>query len=242
MSEQQRSAAAAALRAVCPALRTARHAARQRAGASELGYRILTLAEPRRRRDQLVGDATKIVVEGFGGSGNTFAVAALRLLGVDVATVAHHHHVPAQVTAGLRRGLPTFVIVRRPEPAVASLLRRDFVPSAAVGLRAYASFHERILPCASELAVVTFEQLTAEPERVLASIARAAGVEPRPDVDLADRDAVWRAARPGTRTEQAPERIARAEADRLIAAVPAGERRRAEDARTALLDAAGAPV
>lgn len=77
-----------------------------------------------RRPGRHVADRdTDIVVEGAGGSANTFVREAL-LRADPTLRIASHCHRAAHVRYGLRLGLPVLVLLREPVDAVASFLTR----------------------------------------------------------------------------------------------------------------------
>jgi hypothetical protein len=126
----------------------------------------LPILHARRRPGQFlapVADETEIVIEGFPRSGNTFAVAAFHLAQEprDVK-IAHHAHVPAQLLAAVRAGLPALALIRRPEDCVLSLSVRvpDLAPGAA--LRGWVRFYEPLAPVRDALVVAAFVEVVAD--------------------------------------------------------------------------------
>lgn len=76
------------------------------------------------KRATLAGAHTAIVIDGFLRSGNTFSVAAFAVAnGLDVPIARHLHGAP-HILRGVRLGLPTVVLIRRPTEAVSSYLVR----------------------------------------------------------------------------------------------------------------------
>lgn len=103
---------------------------------------------------------TEIVIEGYPRSANTFAVAAFLLAQERPVKVAHHLHVPAQVIRAVQWGIPTIVLIRKPEDAVLSLLVREPRLSAHQSLVDYVRFYRRIKPYCSYFVLATFEEVT----------------------------------------------------------------------------------
>src|SRR5262245_32533170 len=66
-------------------------------------------------RSEPVFRDTEAIIEGFPRSANTFAATAFQLAQTKPVRVAHHLHVPSQIIAGARWGIPTIVLVRDPE-------------------------------------------------------------------------------------------------------------------------------
>jgi hypothetical protein len=105
---------------------------------------------------------TDAVIEGFPRSANTFAATAFELAQTRPVSVARHLHVPSQVIAGARLGIPTIVLVRDPEEAVLSLSLWTPDVTLEEGLRDYIRFYRRILPYRDRFVVATFEEVSAD--------------------------------------------------------------------------------
>lgn len=131
----------------------------------------------RRHRDLLVDRATRLVIEGFPRSGNTFAVFAFRQAQERDVCVAHHLHAPAQVMRGVQRRLPTLVLVRDPLEAVPSLMLRDPRFSADLALRYYVSFYETVARYRHGYVRATFEEVTGDYGAVIERINARFGTE-----------------------------------------------------------------
>src|SRR5262245_16331159 len=122
-----------------------------------------------------VGRDTEVVIEGFPRCGNSFAFAAFALAQARPVRIAHHLHAPAQVIAGVRRRLPTIVVIRRPDDAVVSLLLRkpDWEPDEAFA--EYLRFYARIWPFRDGFVVATFEQVVGDLAPVVRRLNRRFG-------------------------------------------------------------------
>jgi hypothetical protein len=119
---------------------------------------------------KVLGRETELVIEGFTRSGTTFAVVAFQLAQARPVRVARHLHASAHVIAAARRGLPTLVCVRRPEPTVLSQVIREPHVTLAQSLRSFARFYERILAYRARFVVATFEQVTGDFGGVIAAV------------------------------------------------------------------------
>jgi hypothetical protein len=109
-----------------------------------------------------VGPDTELVVEGFPRSANSFAIAAIRRAQDRPLAIAHHQHVPAQIVAGARSGLPTLVLIREPDAAVVSYVIRQPFLTMGQALRHYVRFYKRVLPFKDVVAVATFQEVTSD--------------------------------------------------------------------------------
>lgn len=116
----------------------------------------------RGHRRLAVSSSSDIVIEGFPRSGNTYAVAAFRHAQGTPVRIARHLHAPAQVTLGLRYGVPALVVVRRLPDPVLSMVIRDPALSLAQVLKAYARFHEELAPVREAVVVADFEEVISD--------------------------------------------------------------------------------
>jgi hypothetical protein len=105
---------------------------------------------------------TDAVIEGFPRSANTFAATAFELAQTRPVRLARHLHVPSQIIAGARLGIPTIVLVRDPEDAVLSLSLWTPHVTLEEGLRDYVRFYRRILPYRDRFVVATFEEVSTD--------------------------------------------------------------------------------
>ncbi len=113
-----------------------------------------------RGRGEVIGDDTQIVIESFPRCASSFAVAAFRLAQEPLATrIANHTHMPAQVLAAARRGIPALVLLREPEAAVLSHVIHTPGVKIAASLRGYVRFHEPLLPARNGFVVGSFDEV-----------------------------------------------------------------------------------
>ena len=142
--------------------------------AQTLVARVPSIARPLQRLrgpERSVDDRTEIVIEAFPRCASSFAVAAFRLAQEPRAMrIADHSHSPAEVIAGVRRGLPVLVLARRAEPAVIShVIRNPDLPVRAV-LRGYLRFYETVAPLRRDIVVGSFEEVTTDLGEVIARV------------------------------------------------------------------------
>jgi len=149
--------------------RDARYVLRDAAISRWLTFRILATLRPGRYSNRAIERSTRIAIEGFPRSANTFAVAAFAVAQgqpLEALHVARHSHAPAQVIRAVRRELPTILLVRDPADAVVSLVQRERV-SPNVALRSYIAFHTAVAPYAEGMVVALFDQVTGDFGRVI---------------------------------------------------------------------------
>jgi hypothetical protein len=114
------------------------------------------------RRNLLVDRRTRIVIEGFPRSGNT---------------VAHHHHMPAQVIRASQLGIPTLLLARKPTDAALSLVLREPGVPIRQALKHYVSFYEKAAEHRDALVVGFFEEVTRDYGTVLERVNAKFGTE-----------------------------------------------------------------
>lgn len=115
-----------------------------------------------RARGELIDDDTQVVIEAFPRCASSFAVAAFRLAQEPNPTnIAHHTHMAAQVMEGVRRGLPTMVLVRPAVEAIVSHLIRSPDLGARAAMRGYLRFYGPLLALRSGFVTATFDEVVA---------------------------------------------------------------------------------
>lgn len=113
-----------------------------------------------RGRGELIDDDTQVVIEAFPRCASSFAVAAFRLAQEpDPTSIAHHTHMPAQVLEGVRRRLPTMVLVRPAVDAVVSHLIRNPDLGARAAMRGYLRFHGPLVARRGGFVTAAFDEV-----------------------------------------------------------------------------------
>jgi hypothetical protein len=129
------------------------------------------LALARRRHPATAfGADTRLVIEGFPRTANTFTVFAFQMAQPQPVRLAHHMHAPIQIIAAARRGVPVLALIRPPEDAVLSLVTWAPYVRMERALRAYSRFYERILPHRDRCVVAELADVTTDLGRVIDSI------------------------------------------------------------------------
>ena len=126
-----------------------------------LFYPLSTLYKGKESK-RAVRHNTEITIEGFPRSGNSFAVYAFKLGQQRPVTVAHHMHVPAQVIQSVRFGIPTCVLIRKPEEAIRSLVLKYPGIPLRFALLGYALFYETCMRYQGHFVAARFEQVVAD--------------------------------------------------------------------------------
>lgn len=118
--------------------------ARMHVGCNEILFYSLYGLKSKTRRLGVTRE-TEVVIEGYPRCANSFAVLAFEMSQSREVEVGHHLHVPVQVERGIRRGLPTVVLIRNPRDATVSLVLRQPARTISQALREYLGFYNYIL-------------------------------------------------------------------------------------------------
>jgi hypothetical protein len=119
-----------------------------------------------------VDRSTEFVLDGFQGSGNSFATVAFKSCQTTPVRLAHHLHAPAQIIQAVRWAIPTLVTLRAPADAVVSLVSRWPYLSLRQGLRAYVRFYDALLPHLDGVVVSPFPMTTRHLDEVFRAVNR----------------------------------------------------------------------
>ncbi len=122
-----------------------------------------------------VGPRTEFVLDGFQGSGNSFATKAFKVSQTQPVVLAHHLHAPAQIIKAVQRGLPTLVTIRKPAGVAPSLSSRWPYVSVAQALRSYVRFYEKLEPYLGGFVLSPFDQTTRHFDKVVEEVNRRFG-------------------------------------------------------------------
>jgi hypothetical protein len=140
-----------------------REATRAAYGLKTIVARYPSIALPMARargRGEVLTDDTDIAIESFPRCASSFAVAAFRLAQEPrPMKIANHTHMPAQVIAAIRRGIPAVVLVREPEDTILSHLIRSPDLSPRGALRGYLRFYEPLVRHREGFVVGTFQDV-----------------------------------------------------------------------------------
>jgi hypothetical protein len=156
-----------------------KRAGRLRTGGRHIGRQIIggpafmlpaVAAVSRIHDDRTVRPGTDVCIDGYPRSGNTWTVRAFRSWNPE-ASIAHHMHVPGQIRAAVRFGVPTTIVVRPPQDVAVSMIvwTGGQIP-ARVALWGYTRFHRQMLRLAQGIVVCTFADLVDDPGHVVSAL------------------------------------------------------------------------
>lgn len=126
-------------------------------GLSELAVRL----DPRMVFTRVTRD-TRLVIDGFPRSANSYAHAAFLQANGTEFPLCSHRHSHQSIRSGVRRDLPAIVLIRAPGPAVGSTLQHTPDTRPAEVLDLYRTFYEGVLPVLDDVLVATFEEATSD--------------------------------------------------------------------------------
>jgi glycosyltransferase involved in cell wall biosynthesis len=129
------------------------------------------------KRELFVSAKTRIVIEGYPRSGNTFATCAFQYAqgGPHRVSVAHHLHSLANVIQGIRNEIPILVVVRAPKDAIISYKIRHPSNSYTAMLYEYILFHRGVRKLRYGVEVASFNDVTTNFGSVTARINKRFG-------------------------------------------------------------------
>lgn len=128
-------------------------------------------------RECAVDDTTAFVIDGFQGSGNSFATVAFKRSQPAPVRLAHHLHSPVQIIKAARRKLPTLITIREPKGAAISLVSRWPYVSLSQAVRGYIHFYEKIEPFAPAFVVSPFHLTTRHLDHVIGEVNHRYGTD-----------------------------------------------------------------
>jgi hypothetical protein len=134
-----------------------------------LFYSIYRLSPTNRKL--MVTRKTRITIEGYPRSANTYAVYAFRQVNdIGWDQIGHHLHVQAQVYRSINYGIPVILLIRHPRDAVRSMLvRHDFIPLGDA-LKDYVRFYNDLYPLREHFVVASFEDVTERFGKIISRV------------------------------------------------------------------------
>jgi len=124
-----------------------------------------------RRFPRISNSESDICIEGFPRSGNTYFVSAFFSWNRGIA-VAHHSHLAGSAKYAIRREIPTVILVREPQDAVASVMAWDGLLWAPVALLSYIHFYRVLWKYRQKFLVLSFDDVTQRPDECVQIINR----------------------------------------------------------------------
>jgi hypothetical protein len=113
-------------------------------------------------RRLMVTHNTRITIEGYPRSANTYAVYAFRQANPEISwqQIGHHLHVQAQVMRSIEYGVPVILLIRHPRDAVRSMVVRHGFILPQEALADYVRFYRDMYPYRDHFVIAPFEVVT----------------------------------------------------------------------------------
>lgn len=111
-------------------------------------------------RKLMVTRHTRITIEGYPRSANTYAVYAFKHVNdMQWNKIGHHLHVQAQILRSIKYKIPVILLIRHPQEAVRSLVvRHDFI-AVDEALEDYYRFYNDLYPLKEGFVVAEFNRV-----------------------------------------------------------------------------------
>lgn len=106
---------------------------------------------------------TDICIEGYPRSGNSYFVSAFLHWNPGL-NVSHHTHLAGSIKYAIQRGLPTIILIRRPEDVITSVLVWDGLLSTGLALASYIRFYGTLWKHRKNYLVFTFDDVIKSPD------------------------------------------------------------------------------
>ena len=113
---------------------------------------------------------TKLVIDAFPRSGNTFATYAFQQAQQKRIRIGHHFHAPAAVAAAAKKNIPILTIIREPDDAVISWVLFGFSPHIEEGYYDYINFYQVVEKYRPRIFVARFESVTEDLGEVIIAL------------------------------------------------------------------------
>jgi hypothetical protein len=121
-------------------------------------------------RSTYLNDETRLVIDGYPRSANSYSWAAFTYSNGPDVQVAHHMHSSAAVSLAARRKIPTVLLVRHPLEAVVSQLFQYSGVSPRRALKRYARYYEHVEDVLDSVVVAPFDLAISDFGRILAAV------------------------------------------------------------------------
>lgn len=127
---------------------------------------------PKKNRVLLFDDNTKLVIEGFPRSANTFAVVAFEQAQSSTVKLAHHLHIEAQLMQAAAHDIPAVALLRNPEDSFRSLLVRHPETPVSWIIQRYIHFYTAVKNLGPKCLIVSYEDITNDMGAIVETINR----------------------------------------------------------------------
>lgn len=116
-----------------------------------------------------------LTVEGFGRSGNTFAVTGLEISQVPPLKIASHYHYPVAVSRSVKAHVPVCLLLRNPVDSIASYCQYSHWPPRRF-VEDWIDYHRILLPYLDDVCVCRFEDFSKDFNVIIDAINKKHGM------------------------------------------------------------------
>ncbi|MCA1648556.1 MAG: hypothetical protein LC797_24875 [Chloroflexi bacterium] len=109
-----------------------------------------------------ITDSTRLILDGYPRSGNTYARAAVLYANGPELGVSTHGHSARFVEQGIRKGLPVVVLLRDPVAAVTSRLHLETMTDSRLLVRAYRRYYSRVAAVRDKVLIAPFDAVVGD--------------------------------------------------------------------------------
>src|SRR5436189_3222961 len=144
-------------------------------GSHRATFPLLRLTPP--RRPALVRTGIDACIEGLPKSANSYGQIVFLMQNPD-ARLAHHVHVPMQVTRAVRLGIPCAILIREPLPTLTSLMiasENGFYEE--ILFRMYIDYYGRVAAVREQVAICRFDEVLEDASVIAARLNQRCGTQ-----------------------------------------------------------------
>ncbi len=129
-------------------------------------------------RQRRIQPTTRIVIEAFPSSGNTYCRQAFLLSNPGLAPddICSHTHSPRIVIRAVKAGLPCIVVARDPRDAVSSTVQRFAGIHLDAAFEYYAHYYRRLIPLKDKFVVAPFTLVVSDFSSIIQQVNDKYGV------------------------------------------------------------------
>lgn len=121
-------------------------------------------------KNLFINNKTQLVISAFPRTANTFFIVALESVQKEKIEIAHHLHVPALALEGIKKNIPTVLLIRNPKDSIISLLIRENHLTLEQAINAYISFYKPMLKYKREILIFDFHTIINDFTSIIESI------------------------------------------------------------------------
>ena len=123
----------------------------------------------------LINKGTKILIDGYPRSANTFAVVDFTMAQkwedkISDYYISHHYHHPSLFIKASKIKLPALCVIRKPEEAISSLMQRNNKWTKTTALNYYIDFYESLMPVKEAIVFADFDQVTSNFSEIIKQV------------------------------------------------------------------------